>query len=245
MTNKSLSVLSSDVNSMTSLEIAELVRSNHSDVRRSIGRLAKRGVIRLPPMAVSEKINNLGLPQKTKAYVFSGDQGKRDSIVVVAQLSPEFTGRLVDRWQELEKSLVSGGQTDIIEQHRQQVRQAGKCARKTFTGVLSQHGVTGRGYADATNTLYKGTIGGTAKQIKSAIGALTNVTDQKKIDAISIRDNLDGRGLAMLWIAEDASANRIERDDANGIAQCVRKITDVCDELKALIGSPAKQSKIA
>jgi phage antirepressor YoqD-like protein len=28
--------------------------------------------------------------------------GKRDSYVVVAQLSPEFTARLVDRWQELE-----------------------------------------------------------------------------------------------------------------------------------------------
>ena len=27
---------------------------------------------------------------------------KRDSFVVVAQLSPEFTARLVDRWQELE-----------------------------------------------------------------------------------------------------------------------------------------------
>jgi phage regulator Rha-like protein len=27
---------------------------------------------------------------------------KRDSYVVVAQLSPEFTARLVDRWQELE-----------------------------------------------------------------------------------------------------------------------------------------------
>lgn len=31
-----------------------------------------------------------------------GEQGKRDSIVVVAQLCPEFTARLVDRWQELE-----------------------------------------------------------------------------------------------------------------------------------------------
>jgi phage antirepressor YoqD-like protein len=28
--------------------------------------------------------------------------GKRDSYVIVAQLSPEFTARLVDRWQELE-----------------------------------------------------------------------------------------------------------------------------------------------
>jgi hypothetical protein len=31
--------------------------------------------------------------------------GKRDSYVIVAQLSPEFTARLVDRWQELEQQV--------------------------------------------------------------------------------------------------------------------------------------------
>ncbi|MCF5965083.1 phage antirepressor KilAC domain-containing protein, partial [Xanthomonas perforans] len=41
------------------------------------------------------------------AYVFAGEQGKRDSIVVVAQLSPEFTARLVDRWQELERRIAA------------------------------------------------------------------------------------------------------------------------------------------
>lgn len=35
-------------------------------------------------------------------YLFRGEKGKRDSIIVVAQLSPEFTARLVDRWNELE-----------------------------------------------------------------------------------------------------------------------------------------------
>ncbi|KAF1014473.1 MAG: hypothetical protein GAK31_01958 [Stenotrophomonas maltophilia] len=42
-----------------------------------------------------------------KHYLFTGDQGKRDSIIVVAQLSPEFTARLVDRWQELEAKVAS------------------------------------------------------------------------------------------------------------------------------------------
>lgn len=31
--------------------------------------------------------------------------GKRDSYVIVAQLSPEFTARLVDRWQALEAAI--------------------------------------------------------------------------------------------------------------------------------------------
>jgi phage antirepressor YoqD-like protein len=35
-------------------------------------------------------------------YVFTGEQGKLDSITVVAQLCPEFTAALVKRWYELE-----------------------------------------------------------------------------------------------------------------------------------------------
>lgn len=87
---------------MTSLEIAELVGSRHDDVKRSIERLANRLVIVQPPMADEQERDKLGRPRTTQVYVFSGDKGKRDSFVVVAQLSPEFTGALVDRWQELE-----------------------------------------------------------------------------------------------------------------------------------------------
>lgn len=79
---------------MSSREITELVESRHDDVKRSIVRLADRGVIQLPPMA--EVKNHLG--QTVIEYLI----GKRDSYVIVAQLSPEFTARLVDRWQELE-----------------------------------------------------------------------------------------------------------------------------------------------
>lgn len=90
---------------MTSLEISELVESNHADVRRSIERLASKGVIQLPPSAKVENKQSLSPNSKTKVYVFQGEKGRRDSIVVVAQLSPEFTARLVDRWQELEEQV--------------------------------------------------------------------------------------------------------------------------------------------
>ncbi|WP_285259228.1 phage antirepressor KilAC domain-containing protein [Halopseudomonas bauzanensis] len=82
---------------MSSREIAELVESRHDNVRVTIERLVARRVIALP--AMQEKAT-AGRP--AKEYVFSGEQGKRDSIIVVAQLCPEFTARLVDRWQELE-----------------------------------------------------------------------------------------------------------------------------------------------
>ena len=83
--------------SMTSLEISELVQSRHDKVKQSVERLAERGVITLPPMG--EKAT-AGRP--TTFYVFSGEQGKLDSITVVAQLCPEFTAAIVKRWYELE-----------------------------------------------------------------------------------------------------------------------------------------------
>ena len=91
--------------SMTSFEIAELVQSEHHHVRVSIERLAKRGVIQLPLMRKVENKQSLSPNKLTGVYVFTGEQGKRDSIIVVAQLCPEFTARLVDRWQELENQI--------------------------------------------------------------------------------------------------------------------------------------------
>ncbi|WP_281996251.1 phage antirepressor KilAC domain-containing protein [Escherichia coli] len=104
-------LINSNAIKMTSIEIAELVGSRHDKVKQSIERLAVRGVIRNPPMVVFEKINNLGLLRGVDAYVFEGEQGKRDSIIVVAQLSPEFTARLVDRWRELEGATAKIPQT--------------------------------------------------------------------------------------------------------------------------------------
>lgn len=82
---------------MGSLEISCLVESRHDDVKRSIKRLADRGVISLPPLA-GVKIWRERREETVSEYRLI----KRDSYVVVAQLSPEFTARLVDRWQELE-----------------------------------------------------------------------------------------------------------------------------------------------
>jgi len=78
---------------MSSLEIAELVESRHDKVKQSIERLANRGVIELPPLG---EISTATKP--TSVYLLD----KRSSLIVVAQLSPEFTSRIVDRWQELE-----------------------------------------------------------------------------------------------------------------------------------------------
>lgn len=93
MTNALISMGAGPV-TMTSREIAELVESRHDTVKVAIDRLAKREVIGVPPM--TEYLDRLGRPATEYKIC------KRDSYVIVAQLSPEFTARLVDRWRQLE-----------------------------------------------------------------------------------------------------------------------------------------------
>lgn len=90
---------------MSSRELAALVESRHDTVKLCIERLAARGVIALPPLA---EVSN---PGPGPRFVTEYRVGQRDSYVVVAQLSPEFTGRLVDRWQELESQQQAAAPT--------------------------------------------------------------------------------------------------------------------------------------
>lgn len=92
--------------SMTSIEIAELVGKRHDNVKRTIETLAESGVIVRPQIEDEPKIDVMGRSRLIQVFRFSDEQGKRDSIIVVAQLSPEFTARLVDRWRELENARV-------------------------------------------------------------------------------------------------------------------------------------------
>lgn len=84
-----------DAVTMSSQEIAELVGKRHDNVKRTIETLVERKTIQLPQ--IEEVKNHLG--QTVEQYQVC----KRDSFVVVAQLSPEFTAALVDRWQALEE----------------------------------------------------------------------------------------------------------------------------------------------
>ena len=97
----------SAVATMSSREIADLLKIRHDSVKRAIERLSttqyeddlktvkKQAVIVQPPLVDGEKSANNTVE---KVYLV----GKRESYIVVAQLSPEFTAALVDRWQELE-----------------------------------------------------------------------------------------------------------------------------------------------
>ena len=82
---------------MSSREIAGLTGSRHSDVMACIARLIKISVI---GGYAAEPYTHPQNGQRYSEY----NVGKRDSFVIVAQLSPKFTAALVDRWQELEEA---------------------------------------------------------------------------------------------------------------------------------------------
>ena len=76
--------------SMNSKEISDLVESRHDNVKTTIELLIEQGVIVPPETKVVPFVDKSGRNRTVEAYVFSGEQGKRDSTVVVAQLSPQF-----------------------------------------------------------------------------------------------------------------------------------------------------------
>ena len=82
-----------------------MVGSRHDKVKQSIDRLIEREIIAKPPLGNVPYVDESGRNRMVEAYIFEGEKGKRDSIVVVAQLSPEFTAALVDRWAELEQQV--------------------------------------------------------------------------------------------------------------------------------------------
>ncbi|MFM2589480.1 Rha family transcriptional regulator [Vibrio sp. TBV020] len=78
---------------MSHREIANLTNTRPDNVKRTIDSLASKNLITFTQTEEKPTSGRPGI-----AYHVN----EKDSYVVVARLSPEFTKRLVDRWQELE-----------------------------------------------------------------------------------------------------------------------------------------------
>lgn len=79
---------------MSSREIAEITGKLHKNVTPIILQLQKDQLLTAEPKPLTFEHKG----NKYTEYLLN----KRDSILLVARLSPEFTAALVDRWQELE-----------------------------------------------------------------------------------------------------------------------------------------------
>lgn len=78
---------------MSTREIAKLTSKDHKNVLRTIRSLIEQNVV--------AQIEPLKYEYKNQFFDYY-ELSKRDSLVLVARLSPEFTAAVVDRWQELE-----------------------------------------------------------------------------------------------------------------------------------------------
>lgn len=93
MTQLALNV-KSPAATMSSREIAELTGKRHDQVLRTARDLLGMGVTQSVETQYVHEQNGQQYPEHRLS--------KRDSLILVARLSPEFTAKVVDRWMELE-----------------------------------------------------------------------------------------------------------------------------------------------
>lgn len=92
--------------SMTCKDMSMLFNKRHDSVKRTIRTLVNKGVIAQPQIVTM--VNNANnRDYESELFLFKGDRGKRDSLVVAAQVSAEFTADIVDRWLFLESEVKS------------------------------------------------------------------------------------------------------------------------------------------
>lgn len=134
---------------MSSREIAELLGKQHSNIKISAERLAEKGTIALQGSKFEHNGN----------WYNEWLLNKRDSLILVAQNSPEFTAAIVDRWQELESKQapklpqtfaealqLAADQAKLLEIAAPKVAFVDKCVERstllTASQVSQKHGMS-------------------------------------------------------------------------------------------------------
>lgn len=88
-------ILSGNVKTMSSRDMAKITDKPHDNVLKVIRGLIADGIVK------NTTPHDYVHDQNKQTYTeYLSD--KRDSLVIVARLSPEYTAAIVDRWQELE-----------------------------------------------------------------------------------------------------------------------------------------------
>lgn len=111
------------------------------------------------------------------------------------------------------------------DQERHARRMAGKVARSQLTSTLACHGVSGKGFADCTNAIYRPIIGGKKSEIcaRRGLPAKTNM-----------RDVMDLEQLTRTALAEILAKKRIERFNVRGNTPCAHECETAARSVAAL-----------
>lgn len=98
MTAKNSITILTNNQTMSSREIAKLTDKEHKNVLRVIRELLDGDIL-------DAQLEPLKFSYRGQEFDYF-ELNKRDSIVLVARLSPQFMAAIIDRWSELEKKLV-------------------------------------------------------------------------------------------------------------------------------------------
>ncbi len=201
-----------DAVKMNSIEIARLLNDEkrfhcpddkseirHDNVRRTIENLAKKRVIQLPQTELVYNNQSLSPNKNTKAYIFEGEQGKRDSIIVVAQLCSMFTARLVDRWQELEKQVRQNAPA-IPQTLSEALRLAADLAEEKERLALVNKQLAPK--AAVCDAIVKNDMHRTASEVGKALG-MSAIKLNRKLEAVGVYDLRCRRRIFSQWFIDE------------------------------------------
>ena len=182
-----MNLIQSNIQTMSSREIAKLTGKRHDNVVRTVKHLEIDQI--LTPQ--SEELNQRG--RSMTVYHLN----KRDSLVLVARLSPEFTAAIVDRWQELE-------QKETDKRQALASRQTARLEAPFLTDAVKfQRGDDAKHYhySNEFNLINRIVLGQTAKQYRK---------EHDVDDLTPIRDVLTPAEIACIEHLQRANTTMIE-----------------------------------
>lgn len=163
---------------MSSDSIAKLLNKTDGNVRRTMQTLEDKGLISITQFEKLGEINGLGYQSKKIIYHVN----ERDSYIVVAQLSPEFTAFLVDEWQSRKspKPVTQEDQLLMLAQGVIKLTAERDEAIKTKTHINDKRTAT-----------VMGKLGAATKKIKSLESKLQDVGLHLSFKAAKLPERID------------------------------------------------------
>ena len=186
-----MSKLAVVVNNMSSREIAELTGKRHDNVMQVIASLMSAQI--LTPEIQESTFKHRG--NEYSQWLLN----KRDSLVLVARLSPEFMAAIVDRWQELEAK-------ELLEVERKETRQQAKLdaplMTKSLADMREREGKESPPhiFSNEHNMIYRIVLGLPAKKYKeeNGIGDDVNLRDVLSFEEIKALEQLQKHNTTLI-----------------------------------------------
>lgn len=181
---------------MTSREIAELTGKRHDNVMQVISSLITAQI--LTPEIQESIFRHRG--NEYKQWVLN----KRDSLVLVARLSPEFTAAVVDRWQQLEENLNLEKQRKA---DRQQARLEAPQMARALQEARARQGKESPShvYSNDFDMINRIVLGLPAKKFKEAQGLEAEASLRDSLTPLQMRTILAMQNLNQSFLELDMS----------------------------------------